>query len=324
MVDVTVLVPVVLAELTWPILERIPLGGDLAISPHGIGTAAGFLLGAILMIRRAQLRGLGYVYVDDVSRAVQDLLFRAGIGAIIGARFFYVLTHLDIYLDDPARIVMIWEGGLTFLGGLAGAMLAVIPVARKERYRTIQLLDSAAPGIAVGLALGRVGDLVIGDHIGQPTDFVLGWRCTGNFWHAATNSLRLVDPVDPRPAGELITQTQGCFDVAVHQTALYDLAHLVPLIVLLLWLERRPRWDGFFIAVFVYWYGVMRFTMDVFREDRRLLGLTGSQYALLGAMTAITVFLAWYAPWRRRPWAWDPPDFDHPWRRPVVDDREGT
>ncbi len=306
----------VLAELRWPILERIPIWGDAAISPHGIGTAAGFLLGAVLMIRRAELRGLGHVYVEDVSQAVQDLLFRAGIGAIIGARFFFVLTHLDVYLEDPARILMVWEGGLTFLGGLAGAILAVIPAARSRGYRPVQLLDSAAVGIALGLAVGRIGDLVIGDHIGEPTGSPLGWRCTGNFWDASTNSLRLADPLPPEPAAALGSQTQGCFDVAVHQTALYDLAHLVPLVVLLLLLERRPRWDGFFLAVFVYWYGVMRFAMDFFREDRRLLGLTGSQYALVAAMVGITVFLVWYAPWRRRPWAWDPPDFDHPWRTP--------
>jgi phosphatidylglycerol---prolipoprotein diacylglyceryl transferase len=295
----------VFAQISWPILERIPIVGDLAVSPHGIGTALGFLFGALVMIRRAEIRGLGPAQVPDVSRVLQDLLFRAGIGAIIGARLFYVLNNLDRYVDDPIRILMVWEGGLTFLGGVVGAIVAAYPVMRRERYRPALLFDSAAPGLAVGLAIGRLGDLVIGDHLGEPAaGWPLAWRCTGNLWDASTNSLRLGDPVAPLPAEALAGRTQGCFDVAVHQTALYDLMNVAPLFAVLLLLERRPRWDGFFIAVTVYWYALGRFTMDFLREDRLILGLTGSQYTMLLAALAVTAFLVWRRPWQQRTWAW--------------------
>lgn len=308
-----------LAALRFPILERIPIVGDLALSPHGLGIAVGFLVGAVMMMRRAEKRGLGHVYVVDIPETIQDLLVRAAIGAIIGARLFFVLTHLDQYTANPLEIFAIWEGGLTFLGGLAGAIIVALPSLWKQDFRPLQVLDSAAPGVAAGLLLGRLGDLMIGDHIGEPTDFFLGWRCTGNFWVRETNSFGFVDPV-PYPAVPPGAEapTAGCFDTVVHQTALYDFGAAALVLLLLLWFERSKRWDGFFTATWVYAYGALRFLGDFARQDRRLFGLTGSQYAVIGAIVALTVYLWWRKPWNERPWSWDL-RFDHPWLRPPAD-----
>lgn len=306
-----------LASVSWPILERIPIVGDLAISPHGLGIAFGFVFGAVLMIRRSRLRGLGHEPVPDLTVAVQELLTRAAIGAIVGSRLFYVLTHIDQYAQDPLAILEVWEGGLTFLGGLAGAIIAAYPVMRRRGYRPAQVLDSSAPGVALGLVFGRLGDLIIGDHIGDPAPgFPLAWRCTGNLWDAATNSFAFSDPIPPEAYSAVgAAPTQGCFDVAMHQTALYDFISAGLLLVLILFLERRPRWDGFFVATYVYWYGSFRFLVDFLREDRRWFGLTPSQYVVLAAMVAVTVFIRWKRPWEAAPWAWDPPDFATPWRQ---------
>ena len=176
-----------------------------------------------------------------------------------------------------------------------------MPWAMKQGWRPLQLLDSAMPGLAAGLVVGRLGDLMIGDHIGAPTNFVLGWRCTGDF--NAVSSLWGRDPGSYTAAVQAIGDqpTIGCFDTAVHQTALYDLGAALFVLLLLLWLERRPRFDGFFAAAWVYGYGVVRFAGDFARQDRRLLGLTGSQYALLAAMVAVTVWLVRRRPWERTP-----------------------
>lgn len=304
----------VLGALSFPILERIPIVGDVALSPHGIGIAAGFLVGALVMMRRAEQRGLGHLYVPDIRVTVQDLLVRGAIGAIIGARLFFVLTHLDLYADDPLAALRIWEGGLTLLGGVAGGVLLALPMVVRRGLRARQLMDSAVPGLAVGIVVGRLGDLVIGDHIGPPTDFVLGWRCTGNYWERATNSFGYVPP-HPYPEGAAQLPTAGCFDTVVHQTALYDFASAGVVLLLLLVLERRPRWDGFFLAAFVYGYGALRFVSDFAREDRQLLGLTGSQYTVLAAMVALSLYLWWRKPWCEASWAWDL-EFDHPWLQP--------
>lgn len=312
-----------LGAISWPILSRIPLGGDIAVSPHGIGIAVGFVVGARMMIVRAQKRGLGHTYIEDISEEIQQMLGRTAIGAILGARLGYVLTHLDVYASDPLAVLRVWEGGLTFLGGVAGAILLSLSWGVKRGYRPWQALDSAMPGIAVGLVIGRLGDLMIGDHVGAPTSFPLGWRCTGDYWTRASNGLGFNAPrpypLDlPVPAGADLP-TVGCFDTVVHQTALYDVGAAVFVLLLLLWLERRPRFDGFFVAAWIYGYGAVRFVGDFAREDRRLLGLTGSQYALLAAALLITVWLVRRRPWRERPWAWDL-EFAHPWLTPPADD----
>lgn len=306
------------AILTWPILERIPLGGSLAISPHGIGIAVGFLVGAWMMLRRAQKRGLARRYVPDMSEVVQQLLGKAAIGAIVGARLFYVLNNLSEFAGDPLSVLYVWEGGLTFLGGVVGAVLYALPWARKQGFDPVLVMDSAMPGIAAGLILGRLGDLMIGDHIGAPTDFPLGWRCAGDFWTGGNaggpNGFGWVEPA-PYPFGAESLPTIGCFDTAVHQTALYDFGAALFVLLLILWLERRPRFDGFFIAAWIYGYGFVRFLGDFARQDARRFGLTGSQWAMLLAATAVTAWLVRRRPWERRPWAWDG-RFEHDWLRP--------
>lgn len=307
-----------LSVIRFPIIERIDLPGELAISPHGIGIAVGFLLGAWLMSTRAAKRGFSHEYAGVIPDLVQKLLGRAMLGALLGARLFYVLRDYitegtdSVFWTDPVSIVRVWEGGLTFLGGVAGAVLLAWPYVRRQGWRFQQVMDSAVVGIAGGLLMGRLGDLVIGDHIGSPTDFVLGWRCTGNWYDSTTSTFGFVDPL-PYPTG--FEPVQGCYDVAVHQTALYDFGAALLVLLLLLWFERSPRFDGFFSAAAVYGYGTLRFLGDFARNDERVLGLTGSQFAVLAAMAAVTVWLWRRRPWEDTPWAWDL-RFQHPWLEP--------
>jgi phosphatidylglycerol---prolipoprotein diacylglyceryl transferase len=291
-----------LAELRWPILERIHLVGDFAISPHGISVALGFLVGAGVMLRRAELRGVARRHVDNIADVVHGLVTRAAIGGLVGARFFYVVSRLDQF-PSPLGWLAVWEGGLSLLGGITGAVLAGWPYAARRRLGVPLLLDSVAPGLALGIFIGRIGDLIIGEHLGGRTDFVLGWRCTGAYG----------DPAAPYPWPG--PTAQGCFDAVLHQTALYDFLAGGAIFALLMLLERRPRFDGFFLTVFVVLYGCFRFVSDFVREaDLDLLWtLTGSQLAATGAIAAALLWVALARPDRRRPWAWAPPTFSHPW-----------
>ena len=299
----------VLAELRWPILERIPIVGDFQISPHGITIAIGFLLGAQVLLKRAQQRGVARRHVKGVDLIVQSVLTRVAIGAIIGARFFYVVTRLDQF-PDPLGWFRIWEGGLSLLGGIAGGIIAAIPFVMRRRLSVPLMLDSAAPGLALGIFVGRIGDLIIGEHLGGRTDFFLGWRCTGAFR----------DPLAPYPFTG--AEVQGCFDAAVHQTALYDFLAGGIVFAILLLLERKPRFDGFFMTAFAVLYGLGRFLTDFAREaDKDMLGtLTGSQLTALGTIAAVLLYVLVARPDRRVPYAWNPPDFAHPWDESPADE----
>jgi phosphatidylglycerol---prolipoprotein diacylglyceryl transferase len=288
----------VVAALAWPILERIHVLGDFAISPHGISVALGFLLGAQLMQRRAQQRGVARRPVEEIPEIIQSLATLAALGAIIGARFFYVATRPELY-PDPLDWFKIWEGGLSLFGGFTGGVLASIPYVLRRKLSIRLLLDSLAPGLALGIFIGRIGDLIIGEHLGGRTTFFLGWRCTGAYG----------DPAAPYPWPG--PRVQGCYDAVVHQTALYDFLAAGAVLVILLLLERRPRFDGLFAAVFVLLYGGGRFVSDFARAaDLRLLGpFTGSQLTVLTAIGAVGLWILLYKPHRHRPYAWSPPDF---------------
>ncbi|HVM08639.1 MAG TPA: prolipoprotein diacylglyceryl transferase [Acidimicrobiales bacterium] len=263
-----------LAAISYDPIVHIEIG-PLKISPHGIGIAVGFLLGARLMLPEAKRQGIS-------EESVYTVLIRAAIGAMVGARVAYVVNHIGDYADAPLDILRVWEGGISLLGGIFGAIILALPVMRKLGLDVWKTLDAAAPGIALGIIVGRIGDLVVGDHLGTRTDFFLGYRCT---------TAETASPCEA-PVGQL-----------VHQTALYDLILTCGLLALLLTLRKRWRdspsgYDGQLILVFGAWYGVGRLIEDFLREDVRRLGLTGSQWT---ALATVLVSLTWLVVVKRSP-----------------------
>lgn len=274
-----------IGPLAWEILPRIHLG-PLAISPHGIGIAIGYLAGAQLMVRRARRFG------GPPDEEIWNALFYALVGAIVGARLGYVLGHLPEVTDngnDILGVFKVWEGGISLLGGITGAVLAAIPYVRKHNMGFWRMTDLAAPGLALGIVIGRIGDIIIGDHLGKPTNFALGWRCLGTPNGA------------PRPAEEYLSRlaagdppSLGCFDLTLHQTAIYDFISTLILLGVLLYVGRKTRSPGLITLVFVTWYGTMRVVTDFLRVDRRYLGLTGSQITAIVVVAVALYLLARY------------------------------
>ena len=263
-------------------MPRIELG-PLSVSPHGIGIALGYLAGAQLMVRRARRTG------GPSENDIWNVLFWALLGAIVGARVGYVLGHLSEVTDggaDLLGIFKVWEGGISLIGGITGAVLFGLPYMIRRSMGFWRTMDLAAPGLALGIVIGRIGDLIIGDHLGKPTDFALGWRCLGSAGDAPTDAAVYLDALDTGNPPSL-----GCFDLVLHQTALYDFFSTALLLGLLLWLGRRARNTGFLIIVFTCWYGAMRVITDFLRVDRRYLGLTGSQLMSLAVGTTCLYLL---------------------------------
>lgn len=253
----------VFALFRFPTLAHLHIGA-LSISPHGVGIAIGFLLGAQLMQPAAAKRGI-------TEEQTYALLTRAAVGALVGARLAYVVNHAGDYTADPLAALRVWEGGISLLGGVAGGVIAALPRMRSERLPFWTVMDAAAPGLALGIAVGRIGDLIVGDHLGKATSFALGFDCRG------------LEAASPCAAGA----GQG-----VHLPALYDLVSVSALLVFLLWLRRRPRAEGVLILTFAAWYGTGRIIEDFFRVDvTHGTGLTGSQWASVAVILAIIVYV---------------------------------
>ena len=245
----------VLAAISYEPLVRIHLG-PLAISPHGVFTALGFLIGAQFLLRETRRKGIA-------DEAVHAMLLRALIGALVGARVVYVLNQLSNF-DSPIEWFKVWEGGISLLGGIAGALLASAPEARRRGIGFFRIVDLAAPWLPLGIAVGRIGDLIIADHLGGVTDLPFGFRCPD-----VVDVGRTVG--SPCPPGEV-----------VHLTAAYDLVIALAVCAVLFLLRGRLLRLGERTLLLGILYGSGRFIFDFLREDTRRFGLTGSQWTALG------------------------------------------
>jgi len=259
--------------LGWKVIPRIGIG-PVQLSPHGVGIAFGCFVGAWLMARRARARGY------DENHAWNTAAWGV-VGAIIGARVAYVVGHLDAF-SSPLEWLEIWKGGISLIGGLLGGILLAALYFRRHDLDFFELADLGAPALALGIALGRSGDLVIGDHLGKPTHFFLGWVYKGG--------TLISPPPCLTPSGHRVYPTpSGCIlpGIQVHQTALYDALWSLAIFGILLWIERRPRRRGLVFLTWASLYTAGRIVTDFLRVDKRwILGLTGSQ---LTSIVAISV-----------------------------------
>lgn len=273
------------AAISYDPLLRLRLG-PLSLSPHGVFIAIGFMVGVRFMLPQTRARGIA----DDT---IYPLFTTAAIGALVGARLAYVLNHPSDYAS-PLEVLQVWQGGISLLGGMFGAVLASLPGIRARKLSLWTVMDAAAPAMALGVAVGRTGDLLIGDHLGKVTSFALGYRCP-------PLGVKTGSPCAPTA---FAARTVGA---VVHQTALYDQILAVLLLLVLLGLRKSKRFDGFLILTFASGYGLARLLEDFLREDTRRFGLTGSQWTALATILACVYALGVL---RRTPkWGnWDAPD----------------
>jgi phosphatidylglycerol---prolipoprotein diacylglyceryl transferase len=285
-----------LAAIGWPVLDRIHLVGDFAISPHGLGIAIGVLFGAWIWSVEGPKRGVSVEHINT-------MLFWVIVGAIVGARLFYVIAHWSEF-NGVGDALAVWNGGISLLGGIAGAIIVNIPLIRRYGYSFFQVVDGAVAGLAFGIAFGRIGDLIIGDHLGTPTSWLLafqyrggdlaGFTCVDGTCREALQGGRelVITGTSAKlygPGGHLLDGGVG-----VHQTALYDMILATLLFLLLFALSRRDRRLGILTLTFGAWYGATRVLEDFLRVDKRFFGMTGSQWTgATVSLVCLGTLIAW-------------------------------
>lgn len=279
--------------LTFPLIQRF-----VFIPPHGLFIAIGFLIGAMVLLREVRRRDMS----PDV---VMNAVTWGALGSILGARADYVISHPDVFFGTQSffqsvlAIVKVWEGGLALFGGFIGGVLFALPTLIRARAHIPRMLDAAVPGFAIGVAVGRLGDLIIGDHLGDAV--------TGNpWWKPLTYRIQLNEALapgfGPSPAIRGTCGTPGQFfaDCSYHIPALYDLVGAALIFALLMWLRRRWAFrSGQLACVWALLYGTQRILLDFTRsiDERPALGMTGTQ--LLGVVFATLSAAALLRTWRR-------------------------
>ncbi len=239
--------------------------GPLAVRWYGLMYLLGFGLAWWLGIRRIDA---GRAPID--RRQFDDLIFYAVLGVILGGRLGYVLFYKPgYYASHPLEIPAVWQGGMSFHGGLLGVIAAMWLAARKHKVDFLRLMDFVAPLCPLGLAAGRMGNFINGELWGRPTDL---------------------------PWGMLFRNAGG---VPRHPSQLYEFAlEGVTLFVLLWWFSSKPRKRGEVSALFLIGYGCLRFLAEFAREPDSFLGflalgMTMGQWLCVPMIAGGIALFAW-------------------------------
>lgn len=228
--------------LTHPEFDPIALQlGPLAVRWYGLMYLAAFVGFLLLGNYRAKRQpDLGWD-----RRAIDDLLFAGVLGVILGGRLGYVLFYKPgHFLQHPLEIVAVWQGGMSFHGGLLGVLIAAWWFGRARRKPWLEVTDFIAPLVPLGLAFGRLANFINGELWGRPTD--VAWAM-------------IFPQVDNLPR---------------HPSQLYQFAlEGLTLFVLLWWYSARPRPTGAISGAFLTGYGCFRFVAEFGRQPDNFLGL---------------------------------------------------
>ena len=233
--------------------------GSLQLRWYGLMYLAGFGLGWLLGRWRASRPGSGWTGPD-----VDDLLTCVMIGIILGGRLGYVLFYdLPVYINDPMEIVRIWNGGMSFHGGLLGVLGAFWYFARTRGRTFLEVSDFIAPLIPQGLFFGRLGNFINGELWGKVSD--APWA--------------VVFP--------------GAGPLPRHPSQLYEAALEGLLLFIMLWVfSLKPRKVGAISGLFALGYGVFRFAVEFVRMPDVQLGYLAFGWLTMGQLLCVPLILA--------------------------------
>jgi len=233
--------------------------GSLTIRWYGVMIAVSIAISITVVYVESRRQGIN---TDDVL----DLAIVAVIGGILGARIGWILTSPDVlwYLAHPLRILAIWEGGLSYFGGILGGVLAAHFMVRRRRMGFWRMADIVAPLLALSFGIGKIGCWLNGCCGGTATTSWLGI--------VFTNPLSECDLLNQRiwPA-QLFNSASGFLAFAV-----------------LFWIVRkRKRFDGQVFIWYLYLYGATSFVVEFFRYiPVHVAGLTPNQWTAIAIIAA--------------------------------------
>ncbi|MGH8445465.1 MAG: prolipoprotein diacylglyceryl transferase [Solimonas sp.] len=260
--------------LTHPNIDPVALKlGPLAIHWYGLMYLLGFWGAWMMALRRAR-----FPHVAWPKERISDLLFYVVVGVILGGRLGYILFYSYgpdgnwLPASDPLMILRVWQGGMSFHGGLIGVLIAIGVFGRVQKMPYFEVADFAAVLVPIGLFTGRIGNFINGELWGKVSD--VPWAM-----------------VFPRTAPDLLPR---------HPSMLYEaiLEGLV-MFAVLWWVGKRPTPRGLISALFLLMYGSFRFLVEFVRVPDAQLGyryfgwLTRGQELCIPMLVGGLIILVW-------------------------------
>jgi len=258
----------------YPILFRI---GTFPINTYGVFLALAFLAAIFVTVKLGSRDGLP-------RERLYDLCLWLLVSSLIGSKLLMFLTEPE-YRDHPMQLLSLdfLRSGGVFYGGLLGAIITGYLLMRRWKLPWWKTADACAPGIALGLVLGRQGCFSAGCCWGKPTNLPWGVRFS-ELGHEVTGV----------PLG-----------IKLHPTQLYESFAMVIVFLFLIWLHKRKKFNGQVILAYVMIYATVRFLIEFVRDDPRgdLLGLTTltglSTSQLIGLVVGVGALITFVTRWRR-------------------------
>lgn len=229
--------------------------GPIAIRWYGLTWLAAFY--AIYFLIRRYQKDLN---LDQVS----DLMFYSLLGAIIGGRTGYVFFYsIDQFINNPFSIFFIWQGGLSFHGGLVGVLIACFWLSKSWKIDFFWLMDRVALFVPPGLGFVRLGNFMNSELLGRPTD--LSWG--------------IIFPSDP-------------LGITRHPSQLYQaFGEGILLFIYMLWIAKKPKPTMNISGHFLLGYGLIRFLTEFFRTPDQHIGFTAFDVLTRGQMLCLPMIV---------------------------------
>jgi phosphatidylglycerol:prolipoprotein diacylglycerol transferase len=238
--------------LTYPQIDPVAFSiGPLKVHWYGLMYLVGFVGGWWLGVHRAKKPNSGWT-----EQQVGDLLFYVALGVILGGRLGYVLFYdFANYVQEPLNIFKIWQGGMSFHGGLIGVVLGMWLYGRRTQRTFFQVSDFVAPLVPIGYCAGRIGNFINGELWGRVTDVPWGMVFPGG-------------GPDPRHPSQLYQAFLGG----------------VVIFTILYFYSNKPRPTMAVSGLFAALFGAYRFTVEFFRQPDAHLGFIAFDWLTMGQL----------------------------------------
>ena len=247
------------------------------IAYYGIVIALGMLLAVSLILHEA--KRIGQKEDDYLDLCIFTIIF-----AVIGARIYYVIFSWDLYKDDLLSIFNTRQGGLAIYGGVIAGIVTAYIVCRVKKMNFLQAADVAVLGLLVGQIMGRWGNFFNREAFGQYTDGLFAMQIP-------VDAIRSTSDVTTQMWEHVVT-IDGSVFISVHPTFLYESLWNLAVLLLLLYMRKRKKFEGQIFLSYLMGYGLGRFWIESLRTDQLLLANTQIPVSMLlaGILVVVSVF----------------------------------